>query len=257
MWRGKVVLVTGASRGIGAAFSRTIAREGAHVILTGRSAVAPSHAALEGTLTEVRDAIRHDGGLASLYEMDVRNERQIQRVIDDVVSTTGRLDVLVNNASAIDVSKTPSVSRIDLLRSVNCRGTLLANLACLPHLRRTGGQILTLSPPIDSSHAMWLQMAPTYATTKYGMTMSTLGFSRDVLANCIWPKRTIATAATKLLEQQTGTAYFSQGRDPSYFARAMMQLLSLRVSGRAILDEDVVPNDDDRAPIDMFVTQKK
>ena len=254
MWRGKVVLVTGASCGIGAAFSRRIAQEGAHVVLTGRSTNTPSHTSLKGTLCQVRDDIRDIGGTASLYEMDVRNAEQINQVVDAVTTDTGRLDVLVNNASAIDVSKEPSVSRIDLMRSVNCRGTLLTTLACLSHLRETNGQILSLSPPIDNSQLFWLRMAPAYAMTKYGMTMSTLAFSDVVHANCIWPKRTIATAATKLLEQQTGTAYFSQGREPSYFADAMIKLLNQQVSGKTVLDEDLLPNLNNDAPLDMFVT---
>lgn len=254
MWSDRVVLVTGASRGLGAAFAKRVAKAGAHVVLTGRSLGWPSHRRLVGTLEEVAGDITAEGGAASAHSLDVRDAGQMRSVVDTVVERHGRLDVLVNNASAIHIDETPSIAHVDLMRNVNCRGTLLMNLTCLEHLSRVDGQILTLSPPIDDSRlAHWLQQAPAYAATKYAMTMNTLGFSHRVRANCIWPKRTIATAATAMLEDKTKVPFHSKGRNPTYFAEAMMKALELRTSGQVFLDEDLVPNGDEDAPMDMFV----
>ena len=250
------MLVTGASRGIGAAFSKRIARDGAHVVLTGRSAESPSHPRLQGTLSELAEEIRTAGGSADVFALDVRDERRVSSVVKRVIETHKRLDVVVNNASAIDISPTPRQKNAALMLDVNARGTMMVNLATLSELKRTGGQILSLSPPLDDFQK-WLPMAPPYAVSKYGMTMATIGFAAHVKANCLWPKRTVATAATAMLEARVGTAYHSAGRSADYFAEAMLTLLTnSSLTGKTLLDEDVLPydgDDSDKAPLDMFV----
>lgn len=256
MWSDRVVLVTGASRGIGAAFCKRVAAEGARVILTGRSVKEPIHSKLQGTLNDLASEIRTRGGETDVFSLDVRDDLRARDVVEEVVQRHGRLDVVVNNASAIDVSPTPLIKSASLMLNVNTRGTMAMNLAAFPHLERCAGQILSLSPPLDNIRR-WLPFAPPYAVSKYGMTMATIGFAGRVKANCLWPKRTIATAATEMLESHSGQPYYSAGRPPSYFADAMLAVLNdPATSGQTLLDEDVLAYEDDPknlAPIDLFV----
>lgn len=187
-----------------------------------------------------------------MHELDIRDAEQIRDVVHEIKRTHGHIDVLINNASAIDVRAAPPPKIIDLMHTTNARGTLLMNLACSEELMNEEGRILTLSPPLDQPNP-WLIASPAYSMSKYGMTMATLAMSGRVKANCLWPSRTIATAATKMLESKTGEPYFSRGRDASYFAEAMMQALSSNETGQTWLDEDLLPHVEDDAPLDMFV----
>ena len=254
---GRVALITGASRGIGAAIAHRLAFEGAHVVLTGRSVSRPSHTGLEGTLLGVAQSIERAGGTAVVHGLDVTDADAVGRVVADVAHSHGGIDLLVNNASRLDLTPYPSQRRVDELHAANARGTHACTVNCLPHLRDRRGQVLTLSPPLDGAKR-WLQVAPAYALSKYGMTMSTLSVASEVKANTLWPKRTVATAATKLLEQRLASEpYYSAGRAPDYFAAAAMVLLRRGVTGGSFFDEDVLPYTgaprEPQAPLDMFV----
>ena len=98
---------------------------------------------------------------------------------------------------------------------------------------------------------------PAYAMSKYGMTMATLAFAHEVRANTLWPKRTVRTAATRMLEDKTGVPYFSRGRSPEYFAEAARDLLAgpSTVTGRMFLDEHILAHEPDDAPLDAFVRE--
>lgn len=255
---GRVALITGASRGIGAALARHLAAEGAHVVLTGRSVSAPSHERLDGTLLDVARDIARAGGTAVVHGLDVTDADAVGRVVADVAHAHGGIDLLVNNASRLDLTPFPSQKRVDELHAANARATHACTVSCLPHLQERRGQVLTLAPPLDGA-AWWLQKAPAaYAMSKYGMTMSTLSVASLVKANTLWPKRTIATAATRMLEERLAAEpYHSAGRDPDYFARAAMVLLGRSVTGMSFLDEDVLlyaeTPGQPQAPLDMFV----
>lgn len=250
MLKGKVAVITGASRGIGAAISRRLAEDGAIVALTGRSMDRASHSVLDGTLCEVGSVIRSAGGMASEHEMDVRSDDSVSSAVRDIVRAHGKVDILVNNASAVDLTG----ERFDLMHGVNARGTLICIRECLPHLKESSGQVVSISPPINVQFDKWARSFPAYAMSKYGMTIATIGASSEVKANCLWPKRTIATAATKKLEGASGVPYYTQGRPAAYFAEAVRDLACDDfVNGKMLLDEQVLPNIDTLAPMDAFV----
>lgn len=255
-FEGRVALITGAARGIGAAIARALATEGAHVVLTGRSLSEPSHAALDGTLLEVATSIKRAGGTAFVHKMDVTDAEQIRDVVRLVAQSHGGIDILVNNASAIDARLFPSQARTDWMYATNARATHACTVACLPHLEQQGGQVLTMAPPLEGARR-WLTVAPAYAMSKYGMTMSTLSVADRVKANTLWPKRTVATAATKMLQARTDQPCYSAGRSPKYVAAAALLLLGRDTTGHTFLDEDILPHCDAPgspvAPLDMFV----
>lgn len=250
------VMVTGASRGIGRAIALRVAQDGANVVLTGRSYGEPSHQALAGTLQEVALEVEEAGGTALPLAMDVRCETQINRAVDAASSMFGGIDVLVNNASAIDLSG----KKLDLMHEVNTRGTLLCTKACLPHLRQSEvGHVLALSPPVRQLSQRWLAPHLEYTLSKYGMTMCMLAHAnKGVCANTLWPKHVIATAATRMLEEQTGHPVFTKGRAPDYAAEAVHRLLCTDATGQMLLDQDLVPPPSKcEAPLDMFVEEEQ
>ncbi len=251
------VMVTGASRGIGRAIALRAAQDGANVVLTGRSYCEPSHQALEGTLQEVALEVEEAGGIALPLAMDVRCEKQVVRAVNVASSMFGGIDVLVNNASAIDLS---GKKNLDLMHEVNTRGTLLCTKACLPHLRQSDvGHVLALSPPVRQLSRRWLAPHFEYTLSKYSMTMCMLAHAgKGVCANTLWPKHVIATAATRMLEEQTGHPVFTKGRSPEYVAEAVHRLLCTDATGQMLLDQDLVPPPSEcEAPLDMFVEEEE
>jgi NAD(P)-dependent dehydrogenase (short-subunit alcohol dehydrogenase family) len=254
------VLITGASRGIGAAIARVFAeRHGpeARLALLGRSATAPSHPRLEGTLEEVAHecAARH-GARATPLGVDLRDAVALRAALAEAQRALGGgLDVLVNNASVLALD--PSSPRdMDLVHAVNVRGTLLCLHDCAPALRASRGAIVTLAPPVRLGRLDWIAApSPAYTLSKYAMTLATLAAADGrVRANALWPKRLVRTAATRRLEAEAGVAgAHSRGRDPRYVAEAVYALATSERTAHALYDEDVLPPPDDAAPLDAYV----
>lgn len=236
----KVVLITGASRGVGEAVALACAREGAHVALAAKT-VEPN-AKLPGTLLDVKRQVEALGRKAIAIQTDVRFEDQVQAMVDETVRTFGRLDVLVNNAGALhwaSVAEMPP-KKFDLVFNVNVRAAFLASRAAIPHLRRQGGHIVMMSPPVNTKAAMG--KAP-YLVSKLGMTI--LGMAIDaeesnVSACALWPVAAIKTAATVNL----GIGEESNWRTPEILADATLELIArdplAKPPFRAWLDEEVL-----------------
>ena len=250
------VLVTGASRGIGAAIAREFADRQAHVALLARSMSAPSHRLLRGTLMNVACEVSARGGMAFAFPVDLRDPvRRTPPHARPCARSAG--STCSHNASALDVEKRPSPGRASLVLDVNVRGTVAVSLACADALRDSGGAMVSLSPPVDTSRLDWIAAHPHYTVSKYAMSLATLGFAADgIRANTLWPARTVATAATERLEEsQLYPGAFSKGRPASDVARAVVEVALSDRSGQALLDEDVLPHllADDGAPPDLFV----
>lgn len=196
---GKTVFITGASRGIGRAIALRCARDGANIVVTAKT-VAP-HPKLPGTIHEVAEEVVQAGGRALAIPLDVRDDAAIMAAVAQAAGHFGGIDILVNNASAIQLSGTleTEVRRFDLMFGVNVRGTFLCSRACLPHLLKSENpHILNLAPPLNM-HPKWFGSHAAYTMAKYGMSMCTLGMAEEfrgrVAVNSLWPRTTIATAA--------------------------------------------------------------
>lgn len=243
--RDKTVFITGASRGIGREVALRLAREGAKIVITGKTVSA--HDKLPGTIHSVAEEVVQAGGQALAIQLDVRDEGALQSAIAQAARHFGGIDVLFNNASAINLTATPDTpaKRLDLMWGVNMRATFLASQACLPYLRKSANpHILTMSPPLNMD-ANWFAPHVAYSISKYGMSMCTLGMAREFAAdgiavNSLWPRTTIATAA---IEFNFPAEMLKASRKPAIVADAAYCILtrpSRSFSGNFLIDEEVL-----------------
>ena len=197
---GKTLFISGASRGIGLAIAKRAAADGANIVIAAKTA--EPHPKLSGTIYTAADEIREAGGQALPLLVDVRYEDQVEAAMEKAAAEFGGIDILVNNASAINLAGTESVSMkgYDLMHTVNTRGTFLCSQKAVPYLRKSDNpHVLNLSPPLNME-IRWFQNHVAYSMAKYGMSMCVLGmsseFKRDGIAfNALWPRTAIATAA--------------------------------------------------------------
>ncbi|PQZ91135.1 short chain dehydrogenase [Arthrobacter sp. MYb227] len=243
---GKTILMSGGSRGIGLAIALRAAADGANVAIMAKTAIA--HAALEGTVHTAAAQIEAAGGKALAIVGDVRNDDDVARAVAQTVEHFGGIDIIINNASAIDLSKTADVSmkRYDLMMDINVRGTFLLSKTALEHLH-TGNNphILTLSPPLNLD-PKWAGEHLAYTMAKYGMSMTTLGLAHElsqsgIAVNSLWPATLIDTAAIR--NMPGGEQLVKAARSPRIVADAAHAILSSEAktcSGNFFTDEAVL-----------------
>lgn len=241
--KGRTLFITGGSRGIGEAIAVRAAEEGANVVIAAKTG-AP-HAKLEGTIHTTAEKIEAAGGRALAIQLDVRDDVAVEQAMKQAAEHFGGIDVLVNNASAIQLTGTlaTEMKRFDLMFGVNVRGTYAASRAALPYLLRSQNpHILNLSPPLNMQ-PHWFGNHVAYTMSKYGMSMCVLGMAEEfrgkVAVNALWPRTTIATAAVNMLG---GDAMMRASRKPSIMADAAVAILTrpIETTGRFFVDEDVL-----------------
>lgn len=220
---GRTLFITGGSRGIGLAIALRAARDGANVAIAAKSTT--PHPKLEGTIYTAADAIERVGGKALPLMLDVRDADAVRSAVDMAAAHFRGIDICVNNASAIDLSRSleMDVKRFDLIQQINMRGTFLVSRACVPHLRKSANpHILALSPPLELRPDWFAQHLP-YTISKYGMSMVILGMAEEfrpdgIACNALWPRTTIATAAVEFA--LGGQAQMRRSRKPEIMADA-------------------------------------
>ena len=136
-FQNKTVLITGASRGIGKAIGLRLAKEGANIIIASKSV--EENPKLGGTIYSAAAEMEAAGGKALAVQCDIRFEDQVQHVMDKAVEAFGGIDILVNNASAINLTPTEQIEpkRYDLMHDINVRGTFFVSKACIPYLKKS------------------------------------------------------------------------------------------------------------------------
>jgi citronellol/citronellal dehydrogenase len=206
--QGKRIFITGGSRGIGLAIALRAARDGASIAIAAKTA--EPNPKLPGTIYSAAEEIKAAGGTALPIQCDLRDEAQIAAAVAQAAAEFGGIDILVNNASAINLTRTEETpaKRFDLMFDVNVRGTFLTSQAAIPFLRDSADagrnpHILNLSPPL-SIKPKWFKNHVAYTMAKYGMSMCVLGmseeFKRDGIAvNALWPRTAIDTAALQMI----------------------------------------------------------
>lgn len=230
---GKVIYITGGSRGIGLAMALKAARDGAKIVIAAKTA--DPHPKLPGTIYTAAKEIETAGGAALPCIVDVRDEDQIQASIEQAVKHFGGIDIVINNASAISLTGTQEtpMKKFDLMHQINTRGTYLVSKCAVPYLKESARKgrnphILNNSPPL-SLNPRWFRDHVAYTMAKYGMSMCVLGmaeeFKKDGIAvNAIWPKTAIITAAMEMLGG--GKEISKQCRSPEIMADAAYVILT-------------------------------
>jgi citronellol/citronellal dehydrogenase len=245
-FKDKTVFITGASRGIGKAIALKLAAEGANIIVAAKSI--EEDPKLGGTIYSAAKEIEAAGGKALAVQLDIRDEEQIKSAVELAANTFGGIDVLINNASAIELSNTEQTEakRFDLMYDINVRGSFFMTRNCLPYLKKgTNPHILTLSPPLNMD-LKWFKNHVAYTISKYNMSMMALGWSEEfkkygIASNALWPRTTIDTAAVRNL--LGGEELAKMSRKPEIIADAVFYILSkpaAECTGNTFVDEEVL-----------------
>jgi len=223
---GKRIFITGGSRGIGLAIALRAAADGASVAIAAKTA--DPNPKLPGTIFTAAKEIEAAGGVALPIQCDIRDEEQIAAAIEKTAAEFGGIDILINNASAINLTPTLATpaKRFDLMFDVNVRGTFLTSQAALPHLKKSAADgrnphILTLSPPL-SMKAKWFKNHVAYTMAKY-----------------VWPRTAIDTAALQMIPGIDTAAC----RTPEILSDAAYVILnrdSKEHSGNFYVDDEVL-----------------
>ncbi len=243
--KGKTIFITGASRGIGREMALRFAKDGANLVIAAKS-VTP-HPKLPGTIFSVAEEVKAFGGDALAIPLDVRNEENITAAFHKAAEHFGGIDILINNASAIQLTDTAhtEMKRFDLMMQVNMRATFACSQAAVPYLAKAeDAHILTLSPPINLD-PKWFAKHLAYTMSKYGMSMCTIGLAEElkpqnISVNSLWPRTTIATAA---IEFNFPKELMQASRHPQIMADAAYYILTTpanKLSGQFLIDEDVL-----------------
>ena len=246
--KGKTLFITGASRGIGLAIGMRAARDGANVAIAAKTT--DPNPKLPGTIYSAAEEIEADGGKALPIQCDIRDEAQVMEAARKTAETFGGIDLLLNNASAINLTSTEAtpIKRFDLMFGVNVRGTFLTTQACLPYLKQSGERkrnphILTLSPPLNME-ARWFAPHVAYTMAKYGMSMCVLGHAEEfkpygIAVNALWPRTVIQTAALQMIPGVKP----EHCRTPAIMADAAYAILTTdaaTTTGNFFIDETVL-----------------
>lgn len=245
--RGRILFITGASRGIGHAIALRAAADGANIVIAAKTT--EPHPKLPGTIHTAAADVEKAGGQALALQVDIRDEAQVAAAVAAAVERFGGIDILVNNASAISLTGTldTPMKRFDLMHQVNTRGTFLCSQKAIPHLLKSSNpHILNLAPPLPSIvEAKWFAPHVAYTMAKFGMSLCVLGMAEEfraqgIAVNALWPRTTIDTEAIRLI---AGQAARKMTRSPAIMADAAHWVLTQpgrEVTGRFLIDEEVL-----------------
>ena len=250
-FKNKNIVITGASRGIGLSIAKKLAKNGSNIAILAKTDI--PHPKLPGTIFTAAKEIEEYGVKVLPIKTDIRFENQVENAISKIIHEFGSIDILVNNASAINLfnSETLPMKRYDLMQDINVRGAYLCSKICLPYLKKSSNpHILNLSPPINLK-SKWFENFTAYTMSKYSMSMIVLGMSSEyrkynIAVNSLWTKTAINTSAISMLG---GFVTPEQCRKPEIVSDAAYAILlknSKECTGNFFIDEHVLRNEGEK-----------
>lgn len=238
--KGKVAIVSGASRGVGRAVALSLAKEGCNIVVAAKSTEDTPE--LPGTIYSVAKEIEALGVKALPVRCNVREMEDIINLVDQTKKEFGRIDILINNAGALwwqPMMNTPE-KKFDLMMEVNAKATFFLCQAVLPSMMENKwGHIINMSPPIDLT---MLKNHIGYFISKYGMTMVSHGLAEEmrehnIAVNSLWPRTMVESYAT--INWGLGTP--DMWRKADILADSTLAIIKKDPSvltGQALIDED-------------------
>lgn len=240
--KGKTIFISGGTRGIGREIALKCAADGANIVIAAKSDT--PHPKLPYTIHETAADCEKAGGQGLGIKCDIREEEQVKAAVDAAVERFGGIDILINNASAIQIMPLVvlPMKSYDLMFEINVRGTFLVTKICAPHLLKSGdGQVMNLSPPLNM-HPAWFKLHGAYTTAKYAMTMAMMTAAEEfrgkgIRANALWPQTAVDTSAIRNL-----SGIGEHSRIPAIMAEAAYEIFtdSAKPSGECFIDETVL-----------------
>jgi citronellol/citronellal dehydrogenase len=241
--KGKMLFITGASRGIGLAIALRAAKDGAHIAIAAKTDT--PNPKLKGTIHTAADEVEIAGGKALAIACDIRDEESVKKALAETARKFGGIDIVVNNASAINLAPVEQIEmkRFDLMHQVNARGTFMVSKYAIPYLEKASNpHIMTMSPPLDMNEK-WFAGHTGYTMAKFGMSMVVLGLAgelrpKGIAVNALWPRTTIATAAIENL--LGGNKVMKMSRKPDIIADAAYRLFhkpAREFTGNFLIDD--------------------
>ncbi|XP_068675913.1 hydroxysteroid dehydrogenase-like protein 2 [Montipora foliosa] len=242
---GKTLFITGSSRGIGKAIALKAARDGANIVIAAKTA--EPHPKLPGTIYTAAKEVEEVGGKCLPCAVDIRDEEAVYKAVQEAVKKFGGIDILVNNASVINLTGTleTTMKKYDLMSNVNARGTYLCSKACLPYLKAASNpHILNITVPMNMKHE-WFKDHIAYSVSKFGMTLCVLGMSQEfkndgIAVNALWPKKGIATVAVEVMYDKEALKYCRKDSIMADAAYVMLTRDSRKRTGEFLYDEEVL-----------------
>jgi citronellol/citronellal dehydrogenase len=245
--KGRTIVITGASRGIGHAIAVRCAEDGANIVVVAKTT--EPHPKLPGTIHTAAADVEKAGGQALAVATDIRDEAQVEAAIAAAVARFGGIDILINNASAISLTSTMDtpMKRFDLMHQVNTRGTYLCTQKAVPHLAKSSNpHVLNISPPLHSTLTpRWFGPHVAYTMAKYGMSLCALGMAEEfrplgIAVNALWPRTAIDTEAIRLIAGQQARLKTRRPRIVADAAHWILTQPSRKLTGRFFLDDEVL-----------------
>uniref|UniRef100_A0A7S4RE82 Uncharacterized protein n=1 Tax=Alexandrium monilatum TaxID=311494 RepID=A0A7S4RE82_9DINO len=238
---GRVAIITGSTRGIGRECALALARQGCNIVVAAKSTSEQPN--LPGTIYTVASELEALGVQALPFKLDVRDADSCEACVAKTVEVFGRVDILVNNASALwwqDIVNTPQ-SKYDLITTLNTRGSFALTRACLPHMMKNKfGRVISMSPPIRTEMQAYKGFTA-YNISKFGMTMVAMGAAAEgqghnITGFSLWPATVIESQAS--INFELGER--SQWRKATILADAAVALVceDEDVSGGQFIDDE-------------------
>jgi citronellol/citronellal dehydrogenase len=247
--KGKVAIITGASRGIGKAIAVKFAEHGIKVAIAAKTVKAS--AKTPGTIFDTVKEVEKCGSEALAVQTDVRDEVALKRLVQTTYDQFGRIDILVNNAGAIiwqPIEELP-VKRFDLMTQINYRAPYILCHEALPFIKEQAqGFIINMSPPPKLGFLATDRWAGRtgYLMSKFGMSHLTMGLAEELKAyeisvNSLWPANIIDTQATRVFAEMFKADKIVPWYSPDLIADACLEIIKHapnELTGQMLIAED-------------------
>lgn len=253
---GKVAIITGATRGIGRVCALALAKQGCNIVIAAKTT--ENDPKLPGTIYSVAEEVEKLGSQALPVKVDIRNLDDIKECVRLTVEKFGRVDIVINNASALwwqRIENTP-MGKYDLITQINTRGHFALTSMCLPHMAKNGfGRVISMSPPIVP-HYQAFNGFTAYNISKFGMTMVAMGAAAEyegkgITGHSLWPATVIESQAS--INFELGDK--SQWRKADILSDAVLGLVSAPDSytGQQLFDDEYLMGEHGLTAEDMAV----